>query len=229
MSPWEPKKVREKKSQAVPVMETPSVPEQVKEVIEEVKEPIKVEISKPNPVESAEPVVLVSEMDAYIHERMKGQPHTMADIDAKVMKNYDEPQSILEIPKELKKLEDKYSFCWVSKKKRSIDEYIDVLEFSFVNRALFQNLPKHLFTANGSIERGDLILAFLPKAQAELLRNRPGEISREKVKSTLVQNLDNWKDTGDDKFYKPDSGVSEGEEKELRGRFVQPDVVEEAE
>lgn len=223
MATWQPKKIRESKEAEVQVVQEP-----IKES-KEIKEPAKVEAIKPNPVESAEPVVLVSEMDAYIHERMKGQPRTMEEIDTKVMKNYDEPQNILAIPKELSKLEDKYSFCWISKKKRSIDEYIDVLEFSFVNRALFPNLPKHLFTANGSIERGDLILAFLPIKQAEALRNRPGEISREKVKSTLVQDLDRWKDTGDEKFYKPDSGVSEGNEEEPRGRFVQPDSIESAE
>jgi hypothetical protein len=226
MSAWQPKKIRESKTA---VAEVQIAPEPIEESIEVVKEVVQVEAPKPNPVESAEPVVLVSEMDAYIHERMKGQPKTIAEIDAKVIKNYDDPTSILEIPKELKKLEDKYSFCWISKKKRSIDEYIDVLEFSFVNRAIFPSLPKHLFTANGSIERGDLILAFLPIKQAEILRNRPGELSREKVKSTLVQDLDRWKDTGDEKFYKPDSGVSEGEEKEPRGRFVQPDAIESAE
>jgi hypothetical protein len=155
---------------------------------------------------------------------MKGQPKTMDEVDIKVVRNYDDPQSILEIPKELKKFEDKYSFCWISKKKRSIDEYIDVLEFSFVNRTLFPTLPKHLFTANGSIERGDLILGFLPIKSAEALRNRPGEVSREKVKSTLVQDLNKWKDVGDDKYYKPDSGVSENDTDEApRGRYVQPD------
>lgn len=210
VGPWGYKNKSEKAEEKAEVKA-----EEVKEVASE---------PKAAPASVAEPVVLVSEMDAYIHERMKGQPKTLDDVSVKVVDN-DEPQNILEIPRELKKFEDRYSFCWISKKKRSLDEYMDVLQFTLVNRVLFPSLPKHLFTANGSIERGDLILGFLPVKQAQALRDRPGEISREKVRSTLVQDLKKWKDLGDDKYYKPASGVTEsGDEEEPRGRYVQPDA-----
>jgi hypothetical protein len=52
-----------------------------------------------------------------------------------------------------------------------------------VNKWYFPDLPNHLFTANGSIERGDNILAFMSRARAEEIRKRPAELSRNAVKA----------------------------------------------
>lgn len=217
MKPWERKPIETKVEEDM---------EPVKPTFKTVEETV-VEEAKVAPAEKAEPVVIVSDRDAHIYDRMKSQPKSIEEVDlrtADVGKDGEVP-NILALPKELKEYEKKYNFCWVFKNPRSIDEYIDVLGFTMVNKALFPKLPKHLFTANGSIERGDSILMFMPQEKAEILRRRPGEISRERIKSTLVQDLDKWKDLGDDRYYRPDSGVSENDgDKEPQGRYVQPDV-----
>lgn len=223
MRPWAKKAEEKKRVEEEVVVNEEVQAEPHEEVVQE--EPTQVETKAS--AEKAEPVVIVSDRDAHIYDRMKSQPKTIDEVEArKISVSTDgEIPNILSLPKELKPYEEKYSFCWVFKNPRSIDDYIDVLGFTMVNKALFPKLPKHLFTANGSIERGDSILMFVTKEHAEMLRRRPGEISRERIKSTLVQDLDKWKDLGDDRYYRPDSGVSENEsEKEPQGRYVQPDV-----
>ena len=172
------------------------------------------------------PLVIMSEMDAYVHERLKSQPQTLEDI--KIKDRIPEGQHALSLPVEIKKYGDKFSFRWLSKNKRSIDRALDVIGWTLVNRTLFTDIPDHLFTANGVIERGDAILAFMPAKQAERIRNLPGEKSRERVKNLLVQDLKKWTDKGE-QYYKPDLGSAEADDdksyaKGNRGMFVQPDV-----
>ena len=170
------------------------------------------------------PLVLVSENDAYIHELMKSQPKTMAEVDVQVIRDHDTHKSILALPEELKKFGDKYAFRWVNKKKRSIDHAISVVGWTFVNRLLFNDLPKHLFTANGSVERGDAILMFIPLEVAKKIRLRPAQISRERVRNLPVQDLRNWKDRGNERHYKPDLGAAEDDNEKTRGISVTPDT-----
>ena len=175
---------------------------------------------------SSEPLVIMSETDAYIHERLKSQPKSFGDV--KVIERFEEGQHVLSLPKELKEFKGKYSFRWLNKNKRAIDRALDVIGWNLVNRSIFSKLPDHLFTANGVIERGDAILAFMPEKQAEFIRRRPGEISRERVKNLPVQDLKKWEDRGE-KYYKPDLGSAESESdkdyaKGNRGIVVQPDV-----
>ena len=194
MSRW-PKKEDE-------VQETNSV-QSVKETIP-ASEPVK-------QAESQGPMVLVSEMDAYVHERLKSQPKTFEEISIKSDKERSEGGHVLRLPDEILKYQPKFSFRWLNKKKRSIDNALDVIGWSLVNKVLFKDLPNHLFTANGVIERGYAILAFMPQQHAERIRKRPGELSRERVKETPVQDLKRWKDRGD-RYYKPDLGSAESED-----------------
>ena len=169
-----------------------------------------------------ERTVLVSELDAYVSELMKEGPQKLEDVPVEVIEsNTDEVYNVLELPPEIKKFQDQFSFCWVSKKKRSIDEYRSVLEYLFVNKRFFPSLPDRLFTANGSIERGDLILMFISKKKAEVLRMAPVLKSQEKIQNLPVQDLEKWQDRGKG-YYKPEVGSAEDSE-EPRGRFVQVD------
>jgi len=179
--------------------------------------------SKSEPVEAtiestSTPVYLGSEMDAYIHERIKSQPKTLEDIKV-ITEEGEKRPNILALPKELEKHGKDYSFRWINKKKRSIDNALDVIGWTLVTKNFFNTVPKHLFTANGCIERGDAILAFMPKKQAERIRLRPAEISRERVNNTPVQDLRKWKDRGD-RYYKPDLGAAEDDNEKVRGMQV---------
>jgi len=197
--------------------------EVVKEVEHEVEAPV---ATLPEPIKqeapAQAPLVLVSETDAYLHERMKEQPKTAAEVDLKVMQDFENKGHILSLPKELEAFGEQYSFRWINKKKRSIDHALDVIGWSFVNRVLFKTLPKHLFTANGSIERGDAILAFMPRKRAEEIRLRPAQISRERVRNIPVQDLRHWEDRGEN-YYKPDLGAAENDNEKPRGIVVTPD------
>lgn len=175
-------------------------------------------VIQPSPESSSTPVYLGSEMDAYIHERVKSQPKSLEEIQVKSSEDAKRP-SILALPKELEKHGKEYSFRWINKKKRSIDNALDVIGWTFVTRNFFNDLPKHLFTANGVIERGDAILAFMPQKMAERIRLRPAEISRERVLNTPVQDLRKWKDRGD-KYYKPDLSAAESDNEKVSGMQV---------
>lgn len=170
------------------------------------------------PESTSTPVYLGSEMDAYIHERVKSQPRTLEEVEVKLSDDEKRP-NILALPKELEKHGKDYSFRWINKKKRSIDHALDVIGWTLVTRNYFNDIPKHLFTANGVIERGDAILAFITRKQAERIRLRPAEISRERVNNTPVQDLKKWKDRGD-KYYKPNLAEAEDDNAPVRGQQV---------
>lgn len=139
---------------------------------------------------SVAPQVLVSSTDAYIWDRMKSQPKSLKDIDVQVVTERQPGLHRLALPKELNEYETKYTFRWIFKNKRAIDEACDVKGWIIVSRTHFSGLPNHLFTANGSIERGDNILAFMPRAKAEAMRQRPGDTSRQMLNSTIGKHKD---------------------------------------
>lgn len=135
-------------------------------------------------VESVAPTVLVSELDAQIKERMKSQPQTL---DAVKLKSSLMEQGVhfLTLPKELKPYEKDYAFYWLGKDKRKIDRGLDVRGWVIVNRTLFPNLPVHLFSISGAIERGDAILCCMAKAKAEELRKGPQDKANQLLRATL--------------------------------------------
>ena len=174
--------------------------------------------------DAAKPVVLVSATDAYIHDRMKEGPKNLEEVEVKLGRDHYEPAHVLELPKEVKRYEDNYVFRWINKNPRAISRALDVIGWTLVNRVFFKDISNHLFTANGSIERGECILTFMPRKQAEEIRAAPGKLSRERVKNTPVQNLRNWKDRGES-YYNPDIEAAENDVKP-RGIFRQPDLEE---
>src|SRR3990167_8375895 len=167
------------------------------------------------------PIVITTEIDAYISEIMRGGPQSKDDIQ---VRDYSEAtgKHRLSLPDELEsKYGKKYAFRWVNKKKDWIDRAIFIRRWLIVNRVLFSDMPKHLFTANGTIENGDTILCFMPIMEAERLRRN----SREKS-TALVKDLpmEKWKDKREDSpYYKPDLGTSE-KDGEMVQSGIQPDV-----
>ena len=191
---------------------------------DETAEPIEKEtkIEARADVATPQTMILKSELDAYVSERLREQPATIDDIQVKFNAERAEKHNILALPKELEKHGVKYAFRWINKKKRSIDNALDVIGWTFVTLNYFKDLPKHLFTSNGVIERGDAIMAFMPIKQAESIRLRPAQLSRERVRSAPVQNLRKWEDRGE-KYYKPDLGAAENDNEKPRGIAITPD------
>lgn len=155
------------------------------------------EAPKPQPTEEREPTrVLLSDTDAYIHDRMKGQPKTLSDVEVQERKQPDEWHR-LTLPPELKRFESRFAFRWLFKHPQAISQACDVRGWVLVNRTHFDSLPIHLFTANGSIERGDSILAFMPLDRAKKIREESGRKSTEAVRARLTAH------ENDPNFYKP--------------------------
>lgn len=133
--------------------------------------------------QASTPTVLLSQTDAYIYERMKSQAKDLASIDVQVLEKNVPGTHRLSLPAELSQYEKKYAFKWLFKRPQAISEACDIKGWVLLNKTYFPDLPNHLFTANGSIERGDSILAFMPQARAEEIRRKPGELSRSAIKT----------------------------------------------
>lgn len=154
--------------------------------------------STPTPVsiETTKPVVILSQLDSYITERMKEQPRTMAEVTARAeavekatathhrltLPVYFEVHSHDNVAKP-----GGYLFRWLFKEKRAIDHALNVLGWTLVTRTYFSDAPRYLFTANGGVEVGDAILAFMPAKQALALRAKPGQLSKERLTARTTQ------------------------------------------
>ena len=167
------------------------------------------------------PIIITTEIDAYISDIMRGGPQSREDIQ---IRDYSEVNGKhrLSLPDEVeKKYGQKYAFRWVNKKKDWIDRAIHIRRWLIVNRVLFSDMPKYLFTANGTIENGDTILCFMPIAEAERLRRAPRDRSTALVKDLPMEK---WKDKREDSpYYKPDLGSSE-KDGEMVTTGITPDV-----
>lgn len=192
----------------------------VADVLPPVATPPLVAVSvQPEPQKQIDPTVILSNVDAHIYERLKEQPKTLAEIEIKTPK-YENVGHMLRLPKELEAFKNKYSFKWIYKNKKAIDHNLDNLGFSLVNRIYFTTLPRHLFSAQGCIERGDAILGFTTVKRAEFLRSEPGRISMERVKNLPIEK---WKDGGE-QYYKPDLTQEKDGEQVVAG--IQPDAAD---
>ena len=157
---------------------------------------------EPEAVET--PRVLLSNADAYVHDRMKGQPKTLDEVDIKVIdKEGLEGKHRLSLPEELEPFKSKYGFRWLFKNKQAIDYACDVRGWVLVNRTYFPDLPRHLFTVSGSIERGDSILSFIPREKAIEILKEPGEKSNQVKQAAFEKHRD------DPRFYSPKESKTE--------------------
>lgn len=166
-------------------------------------EPEKIETVKEEKEEQT--FVIKTELDAYVSSRLKSQPQSVDDIKFTEHKDDGVVSNLLKLPKHIKDELDRCDLTprWVNKDKRMIDRALDIRHWAIVNRAMFPRIPKHYFTANGTVENGDLILCCMGKARAEKLRSLPGERSSERVKNLPI---DRWKQSsGTEKvgYYKP--------------------------
>lgn len=195
-----------------------------------------------------QPTVIMTEADAYIHERVASQPKDLDEI-RQVTVYTETDQNRLSLPDYLERFSHdctrgrgcpvhswqhdaernrwsygnrgEFIFRWIKKAKRAIDHAMNVQGWFFVNRRYFPEAPPHLFSANGGIEQGDVILFFLPAKQALRLRAAPGQRSTEILKSRMTR----YKDgqvlmTGapeNEQFYAPESSGAEEENETAPG------------
>jgi len=177
--------------------------------VEEVKPPP----PKPAEVKREEPMRILSDKDSYVYERLKSQPDSIEKLDIKIAEKDVPHKHRLSLPDELEELQNKkYTFKWLFKNKRALDEACDMKGWIIVNKSYFPDLPAHLFSVTGALERGDNILAFMPKAKADELRKLPLDKASEIMRNTLDRHKNN------PNFYTPKSGkTEEGEEDNIIG------------
>ena len=136
--------------------------------------------------------VIMTNQDAYLHERMKSQPASLDEIARMEVKDVQDTRNRLDLPPYLKPLsydhtqgKGQFIFRWIYNKKQAVDHATVVKGWFLVNRRYFPDAPAHLWSANGGIEEGDAILSFMRAEQALALRAAPGKRSLELVKAQL--------------------------------------------
>jgi len=182
-----------KKHHAAPKVEA----EEIVDVKPEIKQPVQAETAKQN-------IVIHSELDSMVMDRLKSQPDTLQAIDAEVIEKKQPDKHRLSLPDELLSYTKKYAFCWIFKRKQAIDEAIDQLHYKLTNRTYFPELPDHCFSARSVIERGDNILMFRPKRIDEEMRKAPGIESTDRIKARTSAH------EGDPSYYVPASDEDGG-------------------
>lgn len=199
------------------------------EVKPEFKEEVKLEVPKVEESSSKpQTFVIKTELDAYVNERLIGQPQTIEQVEAKDVTDDSLTLHMLKLPKPIQKALDDNGMVprWINKDKRMIDRALDVRGWTLFNRVFFPRIPRHYFTANGTVEMGDCILGFMPANKAEILRKRPGQISSERIKDLPIEAYKNSKAEEKIGYYKPaytaePDGVVE---RAGAGLYAQPDV-----
>ena len=154
--------------------------------------------------------ILMSGVDAYVADRMKSQPSTIEEVESLVKEDVGDKPHRLTLPPELDSFRKKFAFRWLFKHKQNLDYQCDARGWVLVHRAHFGDLPEHLFSVNGSIERGDTILAFMPVLKAEGLREEPGQKSIEAIKAMMGRHKDNPNYYAPDEVKKTDELGSKG-------------------
>jgi len=200
-----------------PVPGTAPIEEVVQEPLQEtvpVSEPAGVNIPV-DPNTNRPTLSIVSNEDAHIFDRMKSQPKTLEEVLAVKDRQYAPGEHRLSLPVELrtKEIAFKFSFRWVNKNKRAIDDALDVKGWTIVTRAFFSTLDPHLFNTSGAIERGDAILCFMSLARAQAMRKAPGLKSAQRMKSNpMISGKVPPLEEGESGLYKPEnkSGETEG-------------------
>lgn len=213
---------------------TPQPVDRVKSPTVPVKEPESPEKTVASHVpaleESTKPITILSELDSYISERMKGQPKTLEEVDSRIQTMELKPRHRLELPQFFEERSadhqakpGPYVFRWLFKDKRAIDRALNVQGWMLVNRTYFPQAPRYVFTANGGVEVGDAILAFMPVKQALAIRAEPARRSQERLKAQMTPvSSDYVMMTGnpnDNRVYQPDLGeeATESPERKVTG------------
>ena len=100
----------------------------------------------------------------------------------------------------------KLMFRWIFSHKLALDSAKNVRGWTFANRTLFPDAPRHLFSISGAVENGDSLLSFMPYERALKIREKPSLISQEKVNLELNSDFNQTKYGGNPNFYKAKLG-----------------------
>lgn len=170
-----------------------------------VVEPVIAEKSVPVQPEKTERqnIVVHSELDVMLLDRLKSQPRTLEEIDSVVVVKPKDGKHALSLPDELEPYTKKYAFCWIFKRKKAIDEACSLYHYNLTNHTYFPELPDHIFSARGIIERGDNVLAFRSMRVEEEMRKVPG------IESIQAINTRKTAHEGHPDFYVPTADSKE--------------------
>lgn len=170
-------------------------------------------------------ITILSELDSYISERMKEQPVSLEEAVKRIEVQDVRPRHRMELPDYFQQhsadspraKDGRYAFRWVLKQKRSIDDHL-AKGWLFVNAAYFPQAPRYLFTANGGVEIGDTILAFIPIKRAKQMREAPSKLSQERLRSQMTQTKPDYVlmtgDKDSEHVYQPELGPESAETSE---------------
>ena len=139
-------------------------------------------------------ITILSELDSYVLERQKEQPANLEEAIARIEVQSLRPTHRMSMPAsieryfwdEKKNPDGRFIARWVLKDKRAIDAALN-RGWLFFNRSWFPDAPRYLFTANGGIEIGDCMLAFMATKKALAIRDAPGKLSRERLHGQMTQ------------------------------------------
>lgn len=204
------------------------------------KNPVQKAEDKEEQAEEIKPTVLMSELDAVIHEKIKSQPKGIESIVESVPNSSEAGLHRMSLPPYFEQFSydctrgegcdwhkrkgeettnrGKYILRWIFKDKRAIDYSMNVRGWFLANRMHFPGAPKELFSANGAVEIGDSVLAFMPVEKALRIRRYPSERSKRGLESRMTPSRRHPKrvlmtgnpDSGN--FYEPDLSQDESEE-----------------
>jgi len=90
--------------------------------------------------------------------------------------------NIFALPKECKKVVNKYQFRWASKDRRMVERAI-VKGWLICNRTNSPFLDETMFSVHGGIERFGHLLAFAPLEHVKAMRDKNSQKSRDAVKA----------------------------------------------
>ena len=199
--PWE--KFQPKKSEpADPVAESSKTALEIEKTV----------TTAPAEQSNFNPVVIMTEMDSIVSQRINSQPKSLAEIEeasSKILDLQGDEVHRLSLPLEVEKFSfdctrgskcqvhrrdesgkilhrGKFIFRWQFKEKRALDHAMNVKGWFLVNKAYFPDFPRHLYSVNGGIEIGDSILSFMPFEKALKIREFPSQRSVESLRSRIT-------------------------------------------
>ena len=153
------------------------------------------------PSESA-PVRVMSDGDSLIADLVKEQP--TAEQISQMTVVYRKVPDLLAFPEEvLAKHGKEYHFAWLSKNK-DLDVKLRTTGWVLANRTSCPWIKPHRFGAHGALEQAGMLLAFMPKAQADEMYAQPGRQSTAKLKYALEDRFKHQDRNAPYQFYKPE-------------------------
>ena len=152
------------------------------------------------PSESAAVRIMRSE-DSVIADLVKEQP-TLEQLAQRTITERRVP-NVLEFPEEVLERHGKdYHYAWLAKDK-NLSTSLRVSGWVLCNRTNSPYIKPSRFATHGALEQAGMLLAFMPKRQADVMYTRPAQMSQAKVKHYTKDIFEQQEKDAPVSFYKP--------------------------